>query len=836
MNFSEDDIRSKVVYQWLKDCGFSEQQLHIEFSINLRLGKGIRTIHSRTDVLVKSISGNNLLIIEVKKRDHSLVEADQQQAISYARSLADGGIAPFTILTNGKDTRIFDSITGAEITGDRISSTHPYVKNGFRVTGDGIVARAEALEYLITLSGDNLLTFCKAQVEHRMTLLKDEDPFSGKKYIPKLYTERKAAKEELQQKLFKDEPKREVVLVIGPPQHGKTCFLCRSVEELLEQNIPCLFYPAIALRKGLLTEMQEDFQWTFGEAISPIQLAKRLNNIIEKTGQQMVIVVDGWNEMVNNALTINDECQRLQHGKIQLLLSTTSPSLTRLLQDEADNLTHIANSVNLNIASIRKLTSQPLHSTKNLGVVQIGKFEYDELEEARTTYENAFNVTFEYNSNLPKDPFYLRLASEEYANQTVPAFATRTQLIKNSLVRKGARRNIQEIELFRGLSQIAQIASTKDVPFSCVDLPQELAPSNTLCRWIESAILIHLPDTTIPAIDFYYTHERDYCIAILNKKWHSQMEHATNHYLKNELQDALKTEASKSALRWFLSSPEYVQYLERFFSFIDLKADKEISKILSELILRQVNFNNNLSFTWLEPHIQKLLLLETGEASNLEELGEFIYSFIVSLDKKKDNEKFNFWIRLLLKYDHSIQELGIDESFVKQVYAGEEEIRGYLGYGDDLDYEFDIELFELFVLDRDIQIAKNAALILAYVCPYRFLEKIPEIAKYYHLQKHSDINDLIYEPCRLMLGELHEKYVGSMCPGWFDSLEKGDEEIVEEFEEQKRLWRPVLQFVQNSKLHSCILEHLQMLSENALINDLEREPNIYNPNQLKFDL
>lgn len=100
---SEDDIRTKVVYQWLKDCGFSTADIWIEYSINIRIGKGIKTINSRADVLVKSTNGLNLLIVEVKRPDHPLDEQDKKQALSYARSLAEGGIAPFTILTNGNN-------------------------------------------------------------------------------------------------------------------------------------------------------------------------------------------------------------------------------------------------------------------------------------------------------------------------------------------------------------------------------------------------------------------------------------------------------------------------------------------------------------------------------------------------------------------------------------------------------------------------------------------------------------------------------------------------------------------------------------------------------------
>ena len=114
MVLSEDEVRTKVVYEWLKDCSIDPNEIRVEFTIKIRLGRGTRIIesNSRADILVRNPKGENLLIIEVKKADHHLHPDDNLQALSSARALAEGGIAPFTILTNGKDTLIFDSVSG----------------------------------------------------------------------------------------------------------------------------------------------------------------------------------------------------------------------------------------------------------------------------------------------------------------------------------------------------------------------------------------------------------------------------------------------------------------------------------------------------------------------------------------------------------------------------------------------------------------------------------------------------------------------------------------------------------------------------------------------------
>ncbi|MEM6402478.1 MAG: type I restriction enzyme HsdR N-terminal domain-containing protein [Cyanobacteria bacterium P01_D01_bin.116] len=204
-NFSEEDIRTKVVANWLANHGFKPADISVEFSFEIRLGRGIFRVGSgkeqsvfrpRADVLVRSCNGRNLLIVEVKAPNEQVDDQAREQGISYARLLREGGIAPFVVVTNGYETRIYDSISGDLVDGTTIPVNHPHVRNGFRVSADDLALRAEALETFISLSPENLMEFCRAQVSQRMRLLRSNDPCSGKKYIPALYIEREQAKKQ----------------------------------------------------------------------------------------------------------------------------------------------------------------------------------------------------------------------------------------------------------------------------------------------------------------------------------------------------------------------------------------------------------------------------------------------------------------------------------------------------------------------------------------------------------------------------------------------------------------------------------------------------------------
>ena len=101
---NEEDIRVKLLMPFLSDLGFDESEISLEDRFVIRLGRTTQTIQGKSDLLCRR-QGRNLFIIELKRDSHKIKQQDVEQGISYARALVDN-IAPFTIITNGKDTRI----------------------------------------------------------------------------------------------------------------------------------------------------------------------------------------------------------------------------------------------------------------------------------------------------------------------------------------------------------------------------------------------------------------------------------------------------------------------------------------------------------------------------------------------------------------------------------------------------------------------------------------------------------------------------------------------------------------------------------------------------------
>ena len=830
MHLSEDDIRAKVIYEWLKDVGVSNKEILIEKTITVVIGKGTHKINSRTDLLVKNTNNKNLIIVEVKKEDHPLNAGDEQQALSYARSL-QGGIAPFTVLTNGKESKIFDSISGVNLNCSSIPINHPFVKSGFSPTGDAIACRREALEYLISLSRENLNAFCKGQQVFRMSLLRGKTAESGKKYIPSLFIEREYQYKELHEKLIDSKNKRNLILVVGPPQHGKTCFMCNSAERLLSEGHPVLFYPAIGLNGGLFQSINEDFCWCFGEHMQAQQWISRVNKIGQALNRRIFIFVDGWNEMTyKRALEINYECQRLQLDHIAIVISTISSSLENLLIDEAGNLTYVAESTELNHHSIKRLTNEPLRDSSNLDIVQIGRYSPKEILKAKEVYSHAFNLKFEELSHLLFDPFYLRIAAEQFSGKEMPKDITQSGLIKTSLIAKAKRRGIKEVDLFAGLSQLASVFFEFGRSTPIVKMPMAFQSAMALKPWQESAILASYDSEKGPLIDFYYTHDLNFAIAVILRDWPAFFRDAKESEIVLELSKSVKTDAGQSALTWFLGLPENAQVLKTIFQSVQFETcfDLPAGKVLSDAIIKQVTINEILEFDWLDTHLDKLIAIDLNKDVHISEMPELLFSLLKSFDWNEKPEAYEFWMRQLVKYDNSASEIGVQESFIHMLYGGpEEEIRSYYGY-DDGDTSLDTGLFLELILDPDDQVASRAAFFYAYACGQSFIKDFKTLAYGIH-KSGSDPKKVLHKACDRITHDLGDQYYGySMCAGWLihaqDSIP--DESVADEYHRMKERLPPIINSFPNTEISNRL---------NKMLSDLKRIGGVKSDGEEDYD-
>ncbi len=560
--WSEDDIRTKVVYVWLREHGFSPRQIQVEFGFKVRAGRQLLST-PRSDVLVADGTGRNLLVVEVKAPAVTLTDADRDQAISYAGMVATGNQVPFVVLTNGSETRIYESATRRLLDGESISVNHRYAQAGYTISGDDLALLKDMVDLFVSLTPDNLQKFCSAQVDSRMRLLRGHELDGGKKYIPALYIERKAAAEELAKYL--DDESRPVVFVVGKPQVGKTNFICHAVEQRLADGNPVLFFPAISMEDRLSNEIARDFGWLFnGAVIDSAECWTRLQRVVEKSGKKLQLFVDGWNEGTREVVkSIHRDYDLFQGHGVQLVVSLTSTSCMRLLRDEAGNIESLTEACGIPTAgAIELLEVDPKQAEgRRWSVVVCDSYTQQETEQAYSKYAEAFEVSVPETHAKSSDPYVLRVGMEFSRNGTLPLAFDEPQLICETIKRKADRViGLERTAVVGSLTSLSDALLCNRGPLTETQAKAtlRLPDSNELPYGMFDAALLarSQKDDLVSGVDFYYGRERDYVISHLCRNWHEKLSDFKS--LETELNGVTKSNAGRDALIWFMSQPAYL--------------------------------------------------------------------------------------------------------------------------------------------------------------------------------------------------------------------------------------------------------------------------------------
>lgn len=763
---SEEDIRTQIIYPWLRNQGFDVSKLQIETTFELRIGRGLfrvgsdtplsRDLRPRADILVKTQDDRNLFIFEIKAPDEPLDDDVIEQAISYARLLRNGGIAPFVVLANGREVRLYNSITGEAIDENQLVR-HPYVIQGIPISVDSEDLRLEALEKFVSLSPNNLLAFCRNQVEYRMSLLKDDDPYSDKKYIPSLYIDRQDPRDKINKYL---EAGNSTILITGGPQMGKTCFTCNTVDRLLANDEPCLFYPAISMRNGLLTEIQDDFGWILGSHDPTILIARKLNRVLDRLGKTLTIIVDGWNEADSRlAHTISEECRRIHSSSIRFIISLTNITARRLLIDAGGNIGFIAETSSIRQKSaVELLEVSPELSTGN--IINITPYTEEEVSVVYARYCDVYEVSIPENHVKITDPFLLRLGMQGFARSHLPMSLDEPELIKQSIDRKCGRvQGFSTASVKVQLEKIAQIVLRTDgpAPFSEViatlgilDLPQSI---------FEAALLsISRTSGELPEVDFYYERERDYIVAYWLNKWHQ------NHpNLQEKLSPIYDNRINLNAFSWFIQQevhqPLFKKILNLLLSFdnsnqLFSNCNSSFQIVTLRALRRQLKQNIGLAENSLEQ------ILDIGfNSSDVLVIAEttklLIEGGFVEEDFKARFREDTHWLEAMLSIDdeypfedqdslsrvilEALKDIHLEENWVYDEHHDVSEVSDLL----------------LTIAKKGSNASSGAIKASAYIAPLSFFEKLDDI---YNL----DLLDDIFVAAELGAESLEQHYFGGM--------------------------------------------------------------------------
>src|SRR5262249_36526689 len=135
-------------------------------------------VRGRSDLLLKH-NGRPVAIVETKAKGQLLSDNDAWQGISYARLLPE--MAPYTIVTNGVETRVYDPYAK-----ELSALDSPVDQNGEPIPSIQEDLPYEAARILIGLNAETLKRFCREQLARGVSDLKG-GVYEGRFYVPDLY-------------------------------------------------------------------------------------------------------------------------------------------------------------------------------------------------------------------------------------------------------------------------------------------------------------------------------------------------------------------------------------------------------------------------------------------------------------------------------------------------------------------------------------------------------------------------------------------------------------------------------------------------------------------------
>jgi len=319
---TEEDVRTKFVYEWLRENGIQSSDIVLEHRVVFQVGHGqfeTEKKEGRFDLLVKSPSGKNLILFEVKAPKIEVNEATIDQAISYARVLK-GNMAPIVVVTNKKTFDIYCSLTKNKINNLNVAQT----KSGkFYYSDNNLeVARAEAFEFL---GQDNyfIKCVCKQLSSSEINRLSGKLG-SLKKYCRDLYFS------------LDDKPELDldILLITGPPQSGKTNYICNAYYEVTESNGIGLFFRARSIINGIIPYLKENITTHLNSASNASEALT--NKLISSSN--ITIFIDGLNEVPRRERdNIISDIERIVQLKVSFVISCTDSFVYTIKTDLYNN-------------------------------------------------------------------------------------------------------------------------------------------------------------------------------------------------------------------------------------------------------------------------------------------------------------------------------------------------------------------------------------------------------------------------------------------------------------------------------------------------------------------
>ena len=405
---NEENVK-QIVLNILQSWSFDINDINLERSFTIKFGKNavridnlnaVTSASPRADILVTK-NNRNLFIFELKADSVQIDDEDIKQGISYARLTES--ITPYVVITNGKDTRIFNAYNNEELKQHDENFTIKIKNFDYTLSTDIENLYYQATKYLIGMSSQNLSIFCKQQINSRMETLKGTNINDNEKYIPELFIERDAIIEYFQDFLKSDST---CFSIIGESGTGKTNVICDLALKYASDSYPnylSYFYTCHELHNSISDNLKEDFNLHFTQQNTEEQIIKKLTEFSDK---QTIIFFDAVDEKNNNDFPVefNNFVRIAKDKGIKICFTCKDIEYERFLRNNG-NPTFITKTIySIDDSSIS---------------FSLNNFSEDEYKKIESRYKEKFNLL-----DVPKDiayelknGFMLRIYAEIHKNK-----------------------------------------------------------------------------------------------------------------------------------------------------------------------------------------------------------------------------------------------------------------------------------------------------------------------------------------------------------------------------------------------------------------------------------
>lgn len=564
---NEEDVKNKIVVPYLKSLGFSIDEIQFEKKFSFILGTNTYQVgknNSRkalgySDILCK-VGDKNIFMIEVKNTEVDITYNDIEQAISYASLVRP--IAPFALITNGKDTKVYDVIDRKDITNSDIASSSSYWRKGLKLSvKEELEQRFLALNFFIGYSKGNLEAFSRSQVDSKISSLKGNVEDLTKKYIPELYLppdDLIIDFDDFIRSIF------QLYAIVGEAGVGKTNAICFLAERYLQDHL-IFFFNGTELQRDVLTSIKDDCNWFFSPNLTIEEVLFKIISLTDDE-RKVIIFVDAIDEVMvpNFILELNELIKRIKkYQNIKLCVSCKTTEWSRFLNIKG-NPTSLKDALFVSLEQ----SEDEKKSRVDIPGRMLRRFNNDQMNKLGKLYRSIYHYKGDLNDEVKNElrlGFSLKIFASVFEGKNIPKTLNNVDLFEEYL-----QKVLEKLDYEKGLNSLVEIAriilEEHDIT-SRYNLSAGLVEETTLRQKLRLTlnekiypelfsynILVRVKGyDNINYIGFYYSKLRNFILSVKVLK----IQTLNDHEFKQMLTQRIEDKVWQDVLLWYYTIASY---------------------------------------------------------------------------------------------------------------------------------------------------------------------------------------------------------------------------------------------------------------------------------------